>query len=90
MNPYFRYLWLIPILPLAGGLINGLFGKRFAKSMVATVALFFTGASFLIACAQAWTLVQAPAPTRSNPSTAPGFAPAASPSTSASTSTISR
>ena len=57
MNPYFRYLWLIPILPLAGGLINGFFGKRFAKSMVATVALFFTAASFLIACAQAWTLV---------------------------------
>ena len=57
MNPYFRYLWLIPILPLAGGLINGLFGKRFAKSMVATVALLFTGASFLIACAQAWALV---------------------------------
>ncbi len=57
MNPYFRYLWLIPILPLAGGLINGLFGKRFAKSMVATVALLFTGASFLIACTQAWALV---------------------------------
>jgi NADH-quinone oxidoreductase subunit L len=57
MNPFFRYLWLIPILPLAGGLINGLFGKRFAKSMVASIALFFTGASFLVACAQAYTLV---------------------------------
>jgi NADH-quinone oxidoreductase subunit L len=57
MNPFSRYLWLIPILPLAGGLINGLLGKRFAKSMVASIALFFTGASFLVACAQAYALV---------------------------------
>ena len=27
-------LWLIPILPLAGFLINGIFGRRFSKSMV--------------------------------------------------------
>ena len=59
MNSIFQYLWLIPILPLAGGLINGLFGKRFAKPLVATVALFFTGASFLVACAEAYALVQA-------------------------------
>ncbi len=32
-------LWLIPILPLAGFLINGLFGRRFSKGMVNAVAV---------------------------------------------------
>ncbi len=57
MNQFSQYLWLIPILPLAGALINGLFGKRFAKPVVASIALFFTGASFLVACSQAYALV---------------------------------
>jgi NADH-quinone oxidoreductase subunit L len=56
MTPLF-HPWLIPILPLLGGLINGLFGKRFSKGLVATVALLFTAASFLVACANAWILV---------------------------------
>ena len=49
--------WLIPILPLVGGLINGLFGKRFSKAAVATVALFFTAASFVVACGHACILL---------------------------------
>ena len=48
MKLFFWQPWLIPILPLAGGLINGLFGKRFTKSVVAGIAIFFTGASFLV------------------------------------------
>jgi NADH-quinone oxidoreductase subunit L len=32
-------LWLIPLLPLAGFAINGLFGRRFSKGMVNTVAI---------------------------------------------------
>ena len=56
MKLFFWQPWLIPILPLAGALINGLFGKRFTKSLVASVALFFTGASFLAACVHAYTL----------------------------------
>jgi NADH-quinone oxidoreductase subunit L len=32
-------LWLIPILPLAGFIINGLFGRRFSKGLVNAVAL---------------------------------------------------
>src|SRR6266481_5760683 len=43
-------LWLIPLLPLIGAAINGLFGRRFRNGMVAAVALLFTGASF------AWAL----------------------------------
>jgi NADH-quinone oxidoreductase subunit L len=32
-------LWLIPIFPLAGFLINGVFGRRFSKSFVNAVAI---------------------------------------------------
>jgi NADH-quinone oxidoreductase subunit L len=57
MKLFFWQPWLIPILPLAGALINGLFGKRFTKSVVAAVALFFTGASFIVACVHTYVLV---------------------------------
>ncbi len=43
-------LWLIPILPLAGFLINGLFGRRFSKGLVNTVAIGSVALSF------AWVL----------------------------------
>src|SRR5450432_1231803 len=32
-------LWLIPILPLAGFLLNGIFGRRFSKSLINTIAI---------------------------------------------------
>src|SRR6476660_8460417 len=40
-------LWLIPILPLTGFLINGIFGRRFPKSLVNTVAIGSVVLSFL-------------------------------------------
>ena len=40
-------LWLIPFLPLAGFLVNGLFGKRFSKSVVSMVAIGSVALSFL-------------------------------------------
>ncbi len=40
-------LWLIPILPLAGFLINGIFGRRFSKSMVNVFAIGSVVAAFL-------------------------------------------
>jgi NADH-quinone oxidoreductase subunit L len=43
------HLWLIPLLPLAGAAINGFFGKRFSRNMVAAVALTFCGAAFAMA-----------------------------------------
>jgi NADH-quinone oxidoreductase subunit L len=43
------HLWLIPILPLIGAAINGLFGKRFSRQTVAAVALTFCGAAFAMA-----------------------------------------
>jgi len=35
------HLWLIPLLPLIGSAINGLFGRRFPRRTVAAVALAF-------------------------------------------------
>ncbi len=43
-------LWLIPILPFAGFLINGIFGRRFSKSMVNVFAIGSVVAAF------AWAL----------------------------------
>src|ERR1700690_1555213 len=40
------HLWLIPVLPLLGAGINGLFGKKFSRQAVAGVALCFSGAAF--------------------------------------------
>ncbi len=42
-------LWLIPLLPLAGAAINGFFGKRLTRQSVTIVALFFSGAAFVMA-----------------------------------------
>src|SRR5215813_10031445 len=39
-------LWVIPLLPLVGATINGLFGRRFKNAVVSAVALLFTAASF--------------------------------------------
>src|SRR3954453_11882460 len=33
------HLWLIPLLPLAAFLINGIFGRRFSKSVINMVAI---------------------------------------------------
>src|SRR5579872_3224076 len=53
-SPNFN-LWLIPILPLIGSAINGLFGKRFPRNLVAAVALLFPGAAFAYAI---WVVMQ--------------------------------
>jgi NADH-quinone oxidoreductase subunit L len=45
-NPY---LWLVPLLPLAGAAINGFFGRRSSKKAITTVALVFCGAAFAMA-----------------------------------------
>jgi NADH-quinone oxidoreductase subunit L len=43
MNPMpASYLWLIPLLPFAGFLINGTLGRKLPRAMVSAVALLFT------------------------------------------------
>ena len=49
------HLWLIPLLPLIGSAINGLFGRRFPRRTVAAVALAFCGAAFAMAL---WVAIQ--------------------------------
>ena len=45
MNPTpSLHLWLIPLLPFLGFLLNGLLGRRLPKAGVSTIALLFTAA----------------------------------------------
>ncbi len=49
------HLWLIPALPLIGAAINGFFGRRFSRQIVAGIALAFCGGAFawvLFVCAR--------------------------------------
>ncbi len=43
------YLWVIPLLPLAGAAVNGLLGKRLPKAAITFVACGASGAAFLAA-----------------------------------------
>ena len=56
------YLWLVPILPLAGAAINGYFGRRSSKKAITAVALFFCGAAFAMALFLAAGFTSASAP----------------------------
>jgi len=47
--PILEHLWIIPLLPLLGSAINGLFGAKWSKSRVNIFALGSTGLSFLCA-----------------------------------------
>jgi NADH-quinone oxidoreductase subunit L len=42
------YLWLIPLLPFLGFLINGTLGRRLPKALVSTIALAFPLAAFAV------------------------------------------
>ena len=50
------YLWLIPLLPLAGAAINGFFGSRFPKKIVAAVGLVFVAAALVLSAWASWQL----------------------------------
>jgi NADH-quinone oxidoreductase subunit L len=47
--PVLDHLWIIPLLPLLGAAINGIFGGRWPKSSISIVALTSTTLSFLTA-----------------------------------------
>jgi NADH-quinone oxidoreductase subunit L len=44
-----EYLWIVPLLPLLGSAVNGLFGAKWPNKIVNTVAVGSTGLSFLCA-----------------------------------------
>jgi NADH-quinone oxidoreductase subunit L len=56
------YLWLVPILPLAGAAINGYFGRHSSKRAITAVALVFCGAAFAMALFLAAAFSSASAP----------------------------
>jgi len=57
MNP--QLLWLIPLLPFAGFLINGTIGRKLPRSAVAGIALLATAIPAVIV-AQLWMFMQSP------------------------------
>ena len=52
------YLWLIPLVPLAGAALNGLAGKRFPKPVVSLIACGASGISFILAIVSFFELLQ--------------------------------
>jgi NADH-quinone oxidoreductase subunit L len=59
LNPF---LWIIPILPLAGAAINGFFGRKASNNAISTVALVFSGAAFAAALGIALSFSSVSAP----------------------------
>jgi len=47
--PVLTYLWIIPLLPLLGAAVNGIFGGRWPKSVISAVALSSTTLAFFAA-----------------------------------------
>jgi NADH-quinone oxidoreductase subunit L len=63
MNPMpATYLWLIPLLPFAGFLINGTLGRRLPRAVVGAVALLFTAAPAALVAWLWMTMCSAGAP----------------------------
>jgi NADH-quinone oxidoreductase subunit L len=48
-HPILEFLWIIPLLPLLGSAVNGLFGAKWPNKIVNSVAIGSTGLSFLLA-----------------------------------------
>jgi len=49
----YRYIWLVPLLPLIGAAINGLLGRafRFSEQLIGGIAVGSIALAFLIAVA---------------------------------------
>jgi NADH-quinone oxidoreductase subunit L len=54
------HLWLIPIWPLLGFLLNGFFGRRLGKSLVAKIGCGSVGLSLLASLGAVWDLARLP------------------------------
>jgi NADH-quinone oxidoreductase subunit L len=52
-----KYIWLVPLLPLAGAAINGIFGRwfRFPEKLIGGVAVASVALSFLISLAAVYS-----------------------------------
>jgi NADH-quinone oxidoreductase subunit L len=56
-----KYIWLVPVFPLIGFLINGLFGKRISKHTVSIVGPASVGLSFALVLGAFWEYINLPA-----------------------------
>src|SRR4051812_27971850 len=61
------FLWLIPLLPLFGATINGVFGKRLPKSVVGFIGAGSVLAAFLISLGAFWQMIHVADPARDLP-----------------------
>src|SRR5690348_11849065 len=48
-QPILHYLWIVPLLPLLGSAVNGVFGAKWPNKYVTATAITSTGLSFLCA-----------------------------------------
>src|SRR5687767_5779306 len=53
----YKYIWLVPLLPLLGAAINGLFGRkfRFSETLIGGIAVGSVALSFLISVAAVYS-----------------------------------
>src|SRR5215813_10249846 len=53
----FKYIWLVPLLPLIGAAINGLLGRRlrFSEQLIGGIAVGSVALSFLISVAAVYS-----------------------------------
>src|SRR5215212_1182831 len=53
----YRYIWLVPLLPLLGAAINGLLGRRFrfSERLVGAIAVGSVALAFLISLAAVYS-----------------------------------
>jgi NADH-quinone oxidoreductase subunit L len=53
----YKYIWLVPLLPLAGAAINGIFGRwfRFSEKLIGGIAVGTVALSFLISLAAVYS-----------------------------------
>ncbi len=53
----YKYIWLVPLLPLTGAAINGLFGRkfRFSEQLIGGIAVGSVALSFLISLAAVYS-----------------------------------
>ena len=62
---FITLIWLVPVLPLAGALLNGVLGKKWNRGTIATVACGTVGISFAISLGvffQMWGMPEADIP----------------------------
>ena len=55
-----QLIWLIPLLPVVGVVINGLFGRRMSRTAVGWLACLVVLCSLLISAGAVWQLAQLP------------------------------